>query len=308
MRAGRNPTRRNRNIGTPAGGHGGDNRLVIPSRPNGPIFPWRDIGEYRTVRRVVGEREVSFVVEKTNRGCVHACTVDDIAFLLSQLPPDDWEGLNLFVLRQPKRKEALLSGVWGRLAYGGQIGRPQDGLFSGPSVFLEATEPDFEFTFRSAMKPGAQAEFERLRRDGHRIQRAGRRFVVQCSLDSIRNTQLYRTVLHEIGHWVDWLQKVQRPVPPNDIGDDDFEWRMQLQEAYDRRPSQEREVFANQYADRWWASLSASAVIPFDRKLGFEGLDPADFIPGLAVAPAMGGSTLVKPKESALPHEPGSVL
>jgi len=282
MRAGRNPTRRNRNIGTSASGHGHDNRLVIPSPRNGPIWYWRDIGEYRSIKRVVSGRDVTFVVERTNRGCVHACTVGDIAWLLGHFPPEDWEGLSSFVLRQPKRKEAILNGVWGRLAYGGAIGRPQDGMFAGPAVFLEATTPTLEFSLSTSMRPSAQAEFERLRRDGHVVVRRGRRFVIQCSLDTVRNTQLYRTVLHEIGHWVDWLQKVQRPVAPPEVGDDDYRWREDLQDEYDRRPSQEREAFANQYADRMWTRLSASGVIPFARKLEFEGLDPADFVVGFA--------------------------
>jgi hypothetical protein len=280
VRAGRNPTRRNRNIGTAAGGRGRNNRLVIASRSNGPIWHWRDIGEYRSVKRVVRGRDVTFVVERTNRGCVHACTVEDIAWLLGYIPPEDWEGLGCFVLRQPRRKEAILSAVWGRLAYGGEIGRPQDGLFAGPAVFLESTTPDFEFSLSASMRPDAQAEFERLRRDGHVITRIGRRFAIQCSVDTVRNTQLYRTMLHEIGHWVDWLQKVQRAVPPPEIRDDDYFWRERLQHEYDHRPSQERETFANRYADRMWTLLSDSGVIPFARKLDFEGLDPADFVVG----------------------------
>jgi hypothetical protein len=132
------------------------------------------------------------------------------------------------------------------------------------------------------MPPGVQAEFERLGRDGHVIARTGRRFVIQCSVNSVRNTQLYRTVLHEIGHWLDWLQKVQRPVAPPEVGEDDYGWRTDLQDAYDRRPSQEREAFANQYADRMWTRLSTSGVIPFARKLDLEGLDPTDFVAGVA--------------------------
>jgi hypothetical protein len=278
MRNGRNPTRRNRNIGTAATGHGQDNRLVIPNRRNGPIWYWRDIGEYHSVQRLVGGRCVSFVVEKTNRGCIHACTVDDIASLLRYVPPDDWDGLSLFVLRQPKRKEATLDGVWGRLAYGEEIGRPQDGMFTGPAIFLEATPPAFEFSLNSSMKPGDQSEFERLRRDGHVIARTGRRFVVKCCLETVRNTQLYRTVLHEIGHWVDWLEKVQRAVAPANVRDDDYFWRENLQSTYDRRPKQDRERSANQYADRIWAHLSELGVIPFERKLNFEDLDEADFV------------------------------
>jgi hypothetical protein len=242
------------------------------------MWSWGDIGEYRSVTRTVSGRNLKFVVEKTNRGCVHACTVDDIACLVGHLPPDDWEGLTLFVLRQPKRKEAMLNGVWGQLAYGGKFGRPQDGMFNGPAVFLESTIPNFKFSLNASMSPEVQAEFERLRRDGHVITRTGRRFMIQCSLDTVRNTQLYRTVLHEIGHWLDWLQKVQRPMTPREVGDDDYRWRSDLQDEYDRRPAREREAFANQYADRTWARLSSSGAIPFARNLNFEGLDAEDFV------------------------------
>lgn len=278
-RAPRNPTRRNRNSGTSASGHGHDNRLVIPNRSNGPIWHWRELGEYRTVKRVVCDREVVFVVERTSRGCVHACTVDDIAYLLSHLPFQDWEGLKLFVLRQPKRKEALLEGVWGRLAYGGEIGRPQDGMFKGPAIFLESTEPNFGFSLTASMRPAGRVEFERLLRDGHNVTRKGPKFSVQCSLETIRNTQLYRTVLHEIGHWVDWLERVRRPVAPPDLDIDEYDWREELQTRYDQRPSQELEVSANQYADRMWNNLAAAGVIPFQRRVAFFDLDPDDFVP-----------------------------
>jgi hypothetical protein len=279
-RSPRNPTRRNRNIGTSASGHGHDNRLVIPSRFNGPIWYWRDLGEYKTVKRSIQGREVTFLVERTNRGCIHACTVDDIARLLSRVPLDDWEGLALIILRQPKRKEAVLSGMWGRLAYGGEIGRPQDGMFRGPAIFLESAEPDFSFSLNASMRPAARAEFERLTTDGHTVTRQGSRFLVRCSLETIRNTQLYRTVLHEIGHWVDWLQKVERPVAPKEVGEDEWNWRQELQEKYDQRPPQEREAFANQYADRMRAELVASGAVPFPRQPVSPDLDPVDFIPG----------------------------
>jgi hypothetical protein len=211
--------------------------------------------------------------------------VEDITCVLSHVPLEDWEGLALFVLRQPKRKEAVLNGVWGRLAYGGAIGRPQDGMLRGPAIFLEATEPDFGFSLSASMRPAAKAEFERLLKDGHSVTREGPRFSVQCSLETTRNTQLYRTVLHEIGHWVDWLQKVERPVMPPDLQEDQYEWRRELQAKYDQRPPQEREALANQYADGMWAKLVAAGVIPFPRRLEFPDLDPADFVPDLRGRP-----------------------
>ncbi len=284
MRYGRNSTRRNRNIGTSASGHGRDNRMEIPDR-RGLIWYWRDLGKYRTVQKMICGREVRFVVESTNRGCAHACTVEDIAWLLSHLPAQDWEGLSLFVLRQPKRKEEVLSGTWGRLAYGGTFGRPQDGMVEGPAVLIEAMPPNYKFTLNASLGPAGQLELGRLHRDGHTITRRGSRFVVQCSFDSIRSTQLYRTVLDEIGHWLDWLQKVSRPIAPPDIGENEWQWRQDLELEYDRRAPREREAFANQYADRMWDRLTAAGVIPFERIMTFDGLDAADFIAGLERTP-----------------------
>jgi len=154
-------------------------------------------------------------------------------------------------------------------------------MFRGPAIFLESTEPDFEFSLTTSMRPAARAEFERILKDGHLVTRNGSRFAVQCSLETIRNTQLYRTVLHEIGHWVDWLEKVERPVVPPDRKKDEYEWRAELQARYDQRPQEEREASANQYADRMWVNLVAACVIPFERQLDFLDLDPADFVPGL---------------------------
>ncbi|MDJ0797430.1 MAG: hypothetical protein QNJ51_11470 [Calothrix sp. MO_167.B12] len=46
-------------------------------------------------------------------------------------------------------------------------------------------------------------ELERLREDGHRTATDKRHYLISSTLDSIRNTQLYRTLHHEIGHYVD---------------------------------------------------------------------------------------------------------
>lgn len=39
--------------------------------------------------------------------------------------------------------------------------------------------------------------------DGHHVVRDRRCWNIRPNVASIRNTQLYRTVLHEIGHFVD---------------------------------------------------------------------------------------------------------
>jgi hypothetical protein len=112
------------------------------------------------------------------------------------------------------------------------------------------------------MRPNDRAELERLRADGHMITRQRHRFRIESELASVRNTQLYRTLLHEIGHWVDWLEKVIRPAL-HELG---FESEERLKEAYFRRPAQERESFAHKYADRTRGCLTETGAIPFARE------------------------------------------
>jgi len=86
----------------------------------------------------------------------------------------------------------------------------------------------------------------------------GRQHVFAPSRDAARATQLYRTLLHEIGHWVDWLNKVERP---SERGGD-FE---KLNDAYFQRPKNEREAFAHRYADETRERLVRLGIIPFER-------------------------------------------
>lgn len=123
-----NPVRRNRNIGTPKQGHGQNNRMIVPR-------PWISAGwcaaqlnPGQMLRRTVNGRDVTLIVEKTSGGCVHACSVEDVIFLLSHVPLADWAGLETFVLRQPTRKARVLRPAWGRMFYYADLG------FRGSSI------------------------------------------------------------------------------------------------------------------------------------------------------------------------------
>jgi hypothetical protein len=138
MRA-RNPIRRNRNIGTAKSGHGQNNRMAIPRVGHGESIFWERVEDARQISRIISGRSVRFFVQSTRADCFHACTIDDIAYLLSQLPTTDWEGIEAILLRQPRRKEQLLEPVWGRLAYAADL---VDGhrrvLYQGPVIVIEA--------------------------------------------------------------------------------------------------------------------------------------------------------------------------
>ncbi len=253
----RDPTRRNRNIGTAKQGYGRNNTLVIPNRSDGQH--WLDrIGDHRIVDATIAGRGVRFIVEAPIEGCVHPCSVADISRVLAGLPASDWAGLTTFILRQPTRKQLLLSPVWGRLLYFAQPTSVKGRVLSdGPAIFLDAVETGKPLIWGTSLDPEDSAELQRLRDDGHSVRRTGRKHVVSVTAQSARQTQLYRTLLHEIGHWFDWLSKVEEPAARGG----DF---VDLQDGYFARPKSEREAFAHRYAERQRARLELAGVIPFE--------------------------------------------
>jgi hypothetical protein len=261
MRPPPNPGRRNRNIGTARQGHGQDNRMVVPrlSRAQGSLTAV--LAPARIEWRGVAGRDLCFVVEETSGGCSHACTVADVVALLRHIPASDWAGLDTFVLRQSTRKSRLLRPAWGRLYYNARLAF-RDGSPGrwGPTVFLEAFEVGSSFSWPTSLDPDDAAELEQLRADGHRIEQAGRRYRITSPAEAVRATQLYRTLPHEIGHWFDWLEKVETPAARGE----DF---AQLEDRFFARSNREREPFAHLYAERVRVGLEADGVIPFDRKL-----------------------------------------
>lgn len=256
MQSHRNATRRNRNIGTAKQGHGRDNALVIPDRFGG--LHWLDrIGDCHVEERIVANRTVRFVIEENAFHCVHPCTVADVVHMLESLPQSDWSGLDTFVFRQPTRKQLILAPVWGSLLYYAEIstakGRP---IAKGPTIFLDAIEPDKTIIWSKSLDPDDSRELERLEGDGHEVRREGRKYHITVSATSARATQLYRTLLHEVGHWFDWLSKVEEPASRGE------DW-VELERKYFARPNSEREAFAHRYADSQRALLAANGVIPF---------------------------------------------
>lgn len=204
-------------------------------------------------------RPTRFVVETLNPGCRHFCSVSDVRRMLEMLPPADLEDLTTFVLRQPTRKQRLLARVWGRLDYAAQLavnGVQEEEC--GPVVFLEAQPEGGSFNWTKALSPQAQAELTRLREDGHRVEELKRSWIIRSSPEVIRSTQLFRTLPHEIGHWVDYLEKVERPAGqrPHDYD--------RLYGHFFARPNEERETFAHRYADEQLAQLKSRGLIPFD--------------------------------------------
>jgi hypothetical protein len=161
------------------------------------------------------------------------------------------------VLRQPKRKEQILAPVWGRIAYGTSIGRPQTGWIRGPIILLEATKPNSIWRHPKSLSPGSAIELERLAEDGHQLTMIRSHIRVESSLAAIRATQLYRTIPHELGHLVDYTTRVP---------DNARNW-LELEDRFWSRPSQERESFAHRYADEFRSRMFSAGALPFPRLL-----------------------------------------
>jgi len=284
----RNPTRRNRNIGTGKQGHGQDNRMVIPE-------PWQDglVFYERLQNPVVVNRRVHglllrFVVEPVRDGFFHAATPNEISTVLAWLPKEDLEGLRLMVLRQPTQKQQVLRSVWGRLMY---FAEPAKGC-NGPGVCLEA-QPLEPLHWSKSLVPEDVRELRRLEADGHRI-RVGRRSTeILASPTSLRSTILYRTLLHEVGHWVEWLQAVERPTQDLELDDPR---RIKLLRDFDARTTSSKEDFAHRYATEKAEQMRERGLIPFDRideseSMKAEGLQPEWFL-------SMAESSLVQEEAS----------
>jgi hypothetical protein len=270
--SGWNPQRRNKNIGTAKSGFGQDNRMNIPESWSDHRVYWEKLEKPVAVICSVGGCEFTILVEPVQPRFVHSCTPGDIKKLLSLIPVKHLASIKLIVLRQPKRKERIMNPVWGRLQYWSEIER-----YCGPAVYLEAQRLDKPLRWRKSLSVEETLELERLSADGHSIVSDRRYHNIFSNLESIRATQLYRTLPHEIGHYVDYLESVQEP------SRGDFDEKGRLQVIYDCKPVHDKEAFAHQYATKFIERQRESKLIPFERisnKSDFiaEGLEPEWFI------------------------------
>jgi hypothetical protein len=247
-RSGWDARRRNKNIGTAQSGRGQNNRMSIPERWIGAkwIQFHEKLNNPVTFKRIIKTHEIRFLVEPVQPGFFHACTPDDIVQILELLPQKHIEGINLIVLRQPKRKERILDLVWGRLRYWTEIQQ-----YSGVAIHIEAQAVDGISYWSKSLVPEDFQELERLEEDGHQIISEARRYVIQMTAESIRATQLYRTLPHEIGHYVDYLLNT------DEEGDCDLFWS---------KPSKDKEDFAHRYAREFVEREKKAGNIPFQRK------------------------------------------
>ncbi|MFP3597841.1 hypothetical protein [Chryseobacterium sp. SIMBA_029] len=252
------PTRRNRNIGTENQGYGQNNKLTISS-PYGDLKTFYErLTHYRKEIRVINNHEFIFIIEENRENSIHSCSVNDIQKIIELIPPKDYGDLKFIILRQPKRKEEILSPVWGRLIYSYEF---ENEYF--PAVILDAIDTEKKLIWSKKQTVEDQREFARLKTDGHTFSDTKRNFIAEFKPEFTRNTQLYRTLPHEFGHYVHYLEIVERS-GENFGREEDYDEKEKRMDFYFSIPKSEKEKFAHTYADALKAKLIDESKIPFD--------------------------------------------
>lgn len=251
-----NPTRRNRNIGTPKQGYGQNNKLAIASPCLVSKTFYEQLGSYEKTERLINGHRFIFITEETRKLCEHACSIMDIEKIIENIPLSHYGTLKLIVLRQPKRKEEILSPVWGRLIYSYEF---EGGYF--PAIIIEAVDCNKKLFWKKGLSPEAQEEFTRLKQDGHQFIENKKGYSAAIEIEKVRNTQLYRTLPHEFGHYVQYLEVVER----GGNNENNFEEWDERFERYLKIPKSEKEKFAHRYAGNLLKKLQEKGLVPFDR-------------------------------------------
>lgn len=192
------------------------------------------------------------IVEPAAPGWKYYLSIPDILELLKLVPQDDRKDIAVIVFRQPKRKERIFSPVWGRMSYWAEFG-----AYSGTSIVIEAQPLDYSYRLQKDIGPVFAKELDALRNDGHIVETTRRHIEISCPPHAIRNTQLFRTVPHEIGHRMDYEEKVSAPF---DRDEDDLD---ALMARYFSRPQREREQFADRYAEAVMSDFRRQETVPF---------------------------------------------
>ncbi|MFN8575754.1 MAG: hypothetical protein U0354_02750 [Candidatus Sericytochromatia bacterium] len=290
----RNPLRRNKNIGTSKQGYRKNNRFVIPDikRNNSYTIFYQNLKKYTVVNLNINNKEFKFVVEETKKDYIYPVTIQDVEKILHFIHDKFTDNLNLIVFRQPKRKEEIINPVWGRLIYYFEFeGETQ------PAIILESVKLPKKIKWNKKLRLDKKNELEFLKEDGVNFVESKRDYTAFLTLDIVRQIQLYRTFIHEIGHYNEYLEKIEYPLSllrqeiinlENEINElsfnnkksqdklleklNDLEERYEeenilLWDKYDSIPISEKEYYANNFAKKISSLLKTNKLIPFKRIL-----------------------------------------
>ena len=272
-----NPVRRSKNIGTAKQGRGQNNRHVVPQSWswNGKSVFYEELRDAVIIPVNIGAHTFRIFIEPTNNGYVHPCIPDDLVRVFSLIPELHRRDIEIIALRQPSKKEELLKPTWGRMAYFANVGK-----YSGPGIFLTACQPNFTIKWPKSIMPEDEKELKLLKEHGHTVSSGKRNIIITTSVESWRNTQLYFTLPHEVGHYVHYIECVINPIQKdNELQDKD-----KLEKHFFAKEFRDKESYANQYARKFYSKMKKQGVLPFPRvidenKIKEQGMKIEWFVP-----------------------------
>lgn len=197
--------------------------------------------------------DLKILYEAPRNGFSYGCSPPDVLKVLRAAGSTVPSLPEIVAFRQPTRNQSRLQSVWGRFVYNAEIGRHE-----GPAIILEAQEIGSKLNRSRRMTIDGQSEFDRLKADGHSFSESRRGFQSTLSAEGVRNTILYRTLLHELGHCVQYHNDVLNTATALHR-DRDVAWDLHFS-----RPSSEREAFAHRFAGELAALLRSAGIIPFE--------------------------------------------
>lgn len=204
-------------------------------------------------REVIGDFDVKVFYEMPRDDFTYGCSPPDVVKVLKDIAPNVQSLPDMIAFRQPTRKQRHLKPVWGRFLHSAEFG-PHEGT----AIILEAQEVGASVSWSKRMSLEDQHELDRLRDDGHVFQETRRSFDALLSFETVRSTILYRTLLHEIGHGVQYHDEVLDMTTALDPDQN------VASELYFSKPSSEREAYAHTFADQLARGLRSSGTIPFE--------------------------------------------
>ena len=261
------PERRNKNTGTKVSGYSKSNDMRIPEswldKHGVCSFYYERLGQSHETEVTIAGFQLRLLYESPLDGFTYGCSPADVIYLLTLAAEFCPAFPDIIVFRQPTRKQLQQTPVWGRFIYASDFGKHQ-----GTAIVIEAQKLGGLLKISKRMTLEARSEYKRLVDDGHKFIEKKRHFQASMCEDAIRNTKLYRTFLHEMGHLADYRQKVlddRTALNPDQEVANEF---------YFSRPASEREVFAHSFAENVSQRLRSIGVIPFE-PLPF---DKSDFV------------------------------
>jgi len=246
-----NPIRRNKNIGTKKSGLSKNNKLVIPKYWDDYYLFWEHIINPVIIPIKINNHKMILFIEPTKQGYVHASTPQDIIRVLHLVKQEHLEEIELIVLRQPKKKEEILKPVWGRFVYYASLGK-----YAGSAIYLESMSINELIKYSNKLTPFDKKELDLLEKERHRIKKVKKGYHIYTTPEAVRNTQLFRTLPHEIGHAVDYITT-----------------------KYHSKPTRDKEEYANRYAREFYLKWAIRKRLPFERLYNEKDLENMELNP-----------------------------